>query len=52
MTVLSVAAMILGMVRDIALIGAVIAYTLWGPSQPDPLSQKTHYQKDERGTTT
>jgi hypothetical protein len=31
---MTTAATILGMVRDAAIVGALIAYTLWGPSQP------------------
>ena len=34
MTVLSMAETILGIMRDIAIILAVFAYTLWGPNQP------------------
>jgi len=34
MTVLSTAALVLGMIRDAALISAVVAYMLWGPNQP------------------
>jgi hypothetical protein len=31
---MTTAAMILGMIRDIAIILSLIAYAIWGPSEP------------------